>query len=117
MNRITDVISFKFAPPRNSSGVIPAKAGIQSFVMNRIRPRVSKSGITTSGMTKVTGDIYIASKRSRLQAKDAGHGWDKELAYLVIHGILHLLGYTDYTPVARRRMFQKQDKIFKCLFS
>ena len=81
VNRITDVISFKF------------------------------------GSKPLTGDIYIAAKRSKWQALDAGHGWDRELAYLVIHGILHLLGYTDYTPKERRRMFKKQDKIFQCLFS
>lgn len=68
------------------------------------------------GSAPLSGDIYIASGRSKRQAKDAGHGWESEIAYLVIHGILHLLGYTDYTPKERLTMFRKQDKIFQCLF-
>jgi probable rRNA maturation factor len=65
----------------------------------------------------LTGDIYISVGRSRKQAKRVGHSWEKELTYLVIHGVLHLLGYTDYTPDARAAMFRQQDAIFSCLFS
>lgn len=81
VNRITDVISFKF------------------------------------GSSPLAGDIYIARQRSKKQAKQAGHSWEKELAYLVIHGTLHLLDYEDYSARGRREMFSKQDKIFQCLFS
>jgi probable rRNA maturation factor len=63
------------------------------------------------------GDIYIARTRSQKQARRVGHAWERELAYLVIHGVLHLFGYTDYTPRARRKMFLRQDAIFQCLFS
>lgn len=63
------------------------------------------------------GDIYISKGRSQKQAKKYGNTWDQELAYLVIHGVLHLCGYTDYDPVNKTKMFKKQDKIFKCLFS
>jgi probable rRNA maturation factor len=60
-----------------------------------------------------SGDIYIAKGRSKKQAKEYGNSWGAELSYLVIHGILHLFGYTDYTPKERKQMFKKQDKIFK----
>lgn len=63
------------------------------------------------------GDIYISKNRSRKQAKKYENTWEQELAYLVIHGVLHLCGYTDYDPVNKVKMFKKQDKIFKCLFS
>lgn len=65
----------------------------------------------------LTGDIYISKGRSQKQARRMRHSWDRELAYLVIHGVLHLFGYTDYTPRARQKMFKKQDTIFSCLFS
>jgi probable rRNA maturation factor len=68
------------------------------------------------GGTPFTGDIYIAAGRSRRQAKRVGHSWEKELAYLVIHGILHLLGYTDYVPAEKDAMFRRQDAVFECLF-
>ncbi len=61
------------------------------------------------------GDIYISKGRSQKQAKRYGNTWEQELAYLVIHGVLHLCGYTDYDPVNKAEMFSKQDKIFKCL--
>ena len=63
------------------------------------------------------GDIYISEGRSKKQAKRYGNTWEQELAYLVIHGTLHLCGYTDYDPENKAKMFSKQDKIFKCLFS
>lgn len=63
------------------------------------------------------GDIYIGRGRSRRQAKAQGHAWERELAYLVIHGTLHLRDYTDYTDCARRAMFRLQDMVFQCLFS
>jgi probable rRNA maturation factor len=61
------------------------------------------------------GDIYISKGRSEKQAKKYGNTWLEELAYLVIHGTLHLCGYTDYDPENKTEMFAKQDKIFKCL--
>lgn len=63
------------------------------------------------------GDIYISKNRSKRQAKNYNNSWKEELAYLIIHGTLHLCGYTDYTTVNKTKMFAKQDKIFKCLCS
>jgi len=39
------------------------------------------------------GDIYISVERAKEQAKEIGDNLDRELARLLIHGILHLLGY------------------------
>lgn len=63
------------------------------------------------------GDIYISDTRPKRNAKKYGFTYEKELCYLVIHSILHLEGYTDYTPENKKKMFSKQDKIFKCIFS
>lgn len=63
------------------------------------------------------GDIYISEGRSKKQAKRYGNTWQQELAYLVIHGTLHLCGYTDYDPENKTKMFKEQDKIFKSLFA
>ncbi|MDR1196450.1 MAG: rRNA maturation RNase YbeY [Endomicrobium sp.] len=63
------------------------------------------------------GDVYISEGRSKKQAKRYANTWLRELAYLAIHGTLHLCGYTDYDPENKTKMFAKQDKIFKCLFS
>lgn len=63
------------------------------------------------------GDIYISKNRTQKQARKYGNTWQQELAYLVIHGVLHLCGYTDYDVENKTKMFDKQDKIFRCLFS
>ena len=60
----------------------------------------------------IEGDIYISSGRSKEQAKDIGHSWGNELVYLVLHGVLHLAGYTDYLPNQKKKMFALQDKLF-----
>lgn len=63
------------------------------------------------------GDIYISDLRPKKNAKKFGFSYEQEICYLVIHSILHLEGYTDYTPENKKKMFTKQDKFFKCLFS
>ena len=63
------------------------------------------------------GDIYISNNRPKYNAKKFGFTYEQELCYLVIHAILHLEGYTDYTLENKKKMFSKQDKIFKCIFS
>jgi probable rRNA maturation factor len=62
------------------------------------------------------GDIYISKNCSKMYAKEFGNSWEQELAYLAIHGVLHLCGYTDYDSKNKTKMFAKQDEIFECLF-
>jgi probable rRNA maturation factor len=59
------------------------------------------------------GDIAINVPQARLQAKKMRHPTWREIRLLLIHGILHLLGYTDYTPVPRRRMFKRQNELLR----
>jgi len=42
---------------------------------------------------EVTGEIYICWTRVISQAEDYGHSWQREFSYLLVHGVLHLLGY------------------------
>jgi len=42
---------------------------------------------------EINGEIYICWSRVLSQAEDYGHTWQREYAYLLVHGILHLLGY------------------------
>jgi probable rRNA maturation factor len=65
----------------------------------------------------IIGVVYISKNRTQKQAKKYGNTWQQELMYLVIHGLLHLCGYTDYDIVNKTKMFARQDKIFKSLVS
>ena len=57
------------------------------------------------------GDIAINIHQAVLQAKKMRHSTRREMRLLLIHGILHLLGYTDYEVRPRRRMFKRQNAL------
>jgi len=59
------------------------------------------------------GDIAINVPQTYLQAKKVGHPPKRELRLLWIHGLLHLLGYTDYQPRPRRKMFKRQNELLR----
>jgi probable rRNA maturation factor len=56
----------------------------------------------------LAGDIAINVAQARRQARERGHSLAREIRILLVHGILHLLGYTDYEPQPRQRMFRRQ---------
>lgn len=55
------------------------------------------------------GDIVISVDRAKEQAKDYNHSYERELAFLTVHGFLHLLGYDHMTEVEETIMFAKQE--------
>lgn len=57
------------------------------------------------------GDIAISYERARVQARGARWNIANELDLLVVHGVLHLLGYDDLTPRQRGRMWKRQKEI------
>jgi rRNA maturation RNase YbeY len=62
---------------------------------------------------RLDGDIAINVRQAALQAQTFGHSLRREIRLLWIHGILHLLGYTDYEPKPRRRMFKRQNALLR----
>jgi rRNA maturation RNase YbeY len=61
--------------------------------------------------TILCGEIVICIQDAIDQAPQFNTTWQTELARYIIHGILHLAGYDDTAPAARRRMKAKEDRI------
>jgi len=57
------------------------------------------------------GDIVICMEVARAQAEEYGHTLERELAFLVAHGMLHLLGYDHETPEDETEMCTAQEEI------
>lgn len=58
------------------------------------------------------GDVVISVERAEAQAKEYGHSLRREIAFLTVHSILHLLGCDhEVSDEAEREMFALQDKI------
>ncbi len=50
------------------------------------------------------GEVMISYPTAEEQAREQGHGVDREIAHLVVHGLLHLLGHDHQEPEEERRM-------------
>lgn len=67
--------------------------------------------IIGEGIPRVLGDIIISTDRTREQAEQFGHSFERELGFLAVHGFLHLLGYDHMNEDDEKVMFGKQDEI------
>ena len=59
----------------------------------------------------VLGDIYISIDKAKEQAEEYQHNLNRELCFLFIHGLLHLLGYDHMKKEDEEVMFALQDQI------
>ncbi|WP_010632215.1 rRNA maturation RNase YbeY [Sporolactobacillus vineae] len=89
INRPTDVISF--ALEEMAEGEVPI--------------------LPEDGEPRVLGDIIVSLEKAAEQADAYGHSFERELGFLVVHGLLHLLGYDHATPAEEKVMFGLQEKI------
>lgn len=60
---------------------------------------------------RVLGDIYISIPKMKAQAIEYGHSEKRELSFLTVHGLLHLLGYDHMTKEDEKIMFSLQEVI------
>lgn len=86
-NKTTDVLSFP-------------------LLEGRKMPRIPKGPLPL-------GDVVVSLSQTARQAKERGIPFRSELALLVVHGILHLLGYDHVTLREEKRMFGLQERLLK----
>lgn len=85
VDRVTDVISFAFE---------------------------DNEGITPDGV-RILGEIYLCIDKAKEQAKEYGHSDKREICYLAIHGLLHLLGYNHEKVEDKSIMREKEEEILE----
>lgn len=57
------------------------------------------------------GSIAVCCQRAKEQAEEYGHSYNRELHYLLVHGIMHCLGYDHETDEQRAEMREKEEYI------
>lgn len=90
----TDVISFPLAEVRvQGSGVRGQKGRVRNWPVLEFTPQ-----------PPLLGDVVISVETAKRQAERKRRPLQEEMAHLLVHGILHLVGYDHGTPNERRRM-------------
>lgn len=59
------------------------------------------------------GDIIISAETASRQAEEFGHGLEREIVYLAVHGLLHLLGYDHMTDEDKAVMRAKEEEALR----
>ncbi len=98
IDKVTDVLSFPaidFKFPFNESDYI-----------YDIDPETGKI---------MLGEIMLCEKRAKQQAKAFGHSTEREIGFLVLHGLLHLMGFDHMTKDEEKEMMSHAEEILKKL--
>lgn len=63
---------------------------------------------------RLSGDLFISIDSVRENALYFGAEFKDELNRVIVHGLLHLIGYDDHTPEEQKQMRAKEDYYLKC---
>ncbi|GGH84983.1 putative rRNA maturation factor [Pullulanibacillus pueri] len=67
--------------------------------------------IVGEDVPRILGDVIISIPKVEEQASEHGHSFERELGFLAVHGLLHLLGYDHMTKEEEEQMFSLQEDI------
>ncbi len=87
LDEVTDVLSFGLDEPAQDRFVLPAAA------------------------TRYLGEVILSYPQAERQARQQGHRVRREVALLVAHGALHLLGYDHAEPEEEAEMWARQNRV------
>ena len=90
---------------------IDAPTDVLSFAMNETI--CEQDYIESEDQEQLLGDIVISVERAKEQAAKFGHSFERELGYLAVHGLLHLLGFNHENQEEKEIMRKKEEQILK----
>ena len=67
------------------------------------------------GQPHLLGDIIISAETATRQAEEFGHGLEREIVYLAVHGLLHLLGYDHMVEEEKVIMRAKEEEALSAI--
>lgn len=99
VDKVTDVLSF------------PSLDGIRGRVVT-----AEEFPYETEGSFVYLGCVAICEKRAEEQAAEYGHSAEREIAYLLLHGLLHLFGYDHMTDEDKGEMRALEKAVMEKLY-
>lgn len=102
IDRATDVLSFPMV--NYPQGVTAGKAD-----------KLLRQALDDELNACMLGDLIISVPHALAQAEEYGHSPEREAAYLLVHGICHLMGYDHIDPDDQRRMRAMEEKILNAV--
>lgn len=75
------------------------------------KEEVEKLKQEKSIVTEVLGDIIVNLSQVKMQADEYGHSFERELAYMLVHGFYHLMGYDHIQPEDKKEMRDKEENV------
>lgn len=83
---------------------------VLSFPMYEREEIENLKGDNLSVQEEILGDIIVSIEKVKEQAEEYGHSFERELAYLITHGCLHLLGY-DHMIDEEKEIMRKHEEL------
>ena len=92
---------------------VDSATDVLSFPLNvlepgRFDPQLCERDPETDSV--LLGDMMISLPRCELQGEEFGHGFEREISYLTVHSILHLLGYDHVDEGAMKKQMRAREK-------
>ena len=86
---------------------------VLSFPLNELEPGDFDRSLCEKDLDTgliLLGDMMISVPRCEEQGKEYGHGYEREIMYLTVHSVLHLLGYDHVDEGERKRQMRQREK-------
>ena len=86
---------------------------VLSFPFNEMTPGAFDASLCEKDVESgriVLGDMMLSLERCQAQGEEFGHGFERELRYLCVHSVLHLLGYDHVDEGAMKKQMRDREK-------